>query len=122
MVDCVNAEQGSYLSQGCAGGYLEEVLAYASRQDCGPVPCVRLGQMLRAATSCHRCTLHRSWFITKEDTYPFTSGEEGMSGACNKDTLANVRLADKVQLVGGGFKQLRQWSAAALREVRARLS
>ena len=31
IVDCVNAGQGAYLSTGCAGGYLEEPLSYASR-------------------------------------------------------------------------------------------
>ena len=64
-----------------------------------------------------RFPAHRSWFITKEDMYPFTSGASGTAGACNKARTASVELDDKVQLTGGGFKQLRQWSAAALREV-----
>lgn len=59
-------------------------------------------------------------FVTKEDVYPFTSGAEGQSGLCDKGRTANIELADKVQLVGGGFRQLRQWSNTALLEVRAR--
>ena len=61
--------------------------------------------------------VHCSWSITKEDMYPFISGATGAAGACNKALTASIAFDDKVQLVGSGFKQLRQWSAAALREV-----
>lgn len=62
--------------------------------------------------------LHRRLFVTKEALYPFTNGNTTTAGACNKARTANMGLEDKVQLTGSGFKQLKPWSAAALREVR----
>lgn len=61
--------------------------------------------------------LHR-WFLTKEALYPFTSGATGLAGACNQTRITGTPRGDKVQLVGTGFRQLRQWSATALKEVR----
>ncbi|KAI7845778.1 hypothetical protein COHA_000692 [Chlorella ohadii] len=88
MVDCVNAGQGSYLSQGCAGGYLEDALAYAARR-----------------------------YVVKEGLYPYTSGATGVQKLCGSTLNAkDVGQVDKVQLTGGGFNQLQQWSATALRQ------
>lgn len=60
---------------------------------------------------------HCRQFVTKESIYPFTSGSTNKAGTCNKARTASLGLEDKVQLTGSGFKQLRPWSAAALREV-----
>lgn len=64
----------------------------------------------------------RRWFLTKEALYPFTSGATGQTGTCNKSRLAGTAPEDKVQLVGTGFRHLRQWSATALKEVRGAAS
>lgn len=64
---------------------------------------------------------HCRQFVTKESIYPFTSGSTNKAGTCNKARTASLGLEDKVQLTGSGFKQLRPWSAAALREVSGRV-
>lgn len=58
-----------------------------------------------------------SWFVTKEDTYPYISGVNGTAGICDKTKMAATFLSEKVQLTGRGFKRLKPWSAAALRQV-----
>ncbi|PRW61301.1 deleted in malignant brain tumors 1 -like [Chlorella sorokiniana] len=87
VVDCVAGGPARYLSAGCNGGLLEEPLDYTSRQ-----------------------------FLVKEALYPYTSGTSGKRKACNGTRLAAVEEADRVQLTGGGFRQLQQWSAQTLRE------
>ena len=57
--------------------------------------------------------------MTKEDLYPSTSYATGVAGACDRGRLERVDSADKVQLTGGGFQTLQQWSATALQQVRA---
>lgn len=61
-----------------------------------------------------------SLFVAKEDFYPETSSATNTTGACNRARLSGLGAGDKVQLTGGGFRTLQQFSAAALREVRAR--
>lgn len=55
--------------------------------------------------------------MTKEETYPFISGVNGTAGLCDKNRMAATFLTEKVQLTGRGFRRLRSWSAAALRQV-----
>lgn len=81
---------------------------------------LHLSSSLRARSPNGACPPVRCrWFVTKEDLYPLASNGTGLAGACNKARTASIGPEDKVQLTGGGFKQLRPWSAAALREVRA---
>lgn len=61
----------------------------------------------------------RSWFLAKEDTYPYASAN-GTAGLCDKNRMAATYTNEKVQLTGRGFRRLRSWSAAALRQVSAK--
>jgi len=54
----------------------------------------------------------------KEGVYPYTSGGTGKRQTCDAAKVSAVEEADRVQLTGGGFRQLQQWSARTLREVR----
>lgn len=57
-------------------------------------------------------------FLVKEGVYPYGSGTTGVRQTCNASRINAVDEADRVQLTGGGFRQLQQWSAKTLREVR----
>lgn len=50
----------------------------------------------------------------REASYPYVSGASGQSWVCKKDKLEG--LAEKVQLTGGGYVYLKQWSKTALKE------
>ena len=60
---------------------------------------------------------HCRRFLVKEGVYPYSSGTTGVGQACNASRIDAVDEADRVQLTGGGFRQLQQWSAKTLREV-----
>ncbi|PRW61121.1 deleted in malignant brain tumors 1 -like [Chlorella sorokiniana] len=88
LIDCANAKASAgYVSSGCRGGNFQDPLFFASR-----------------------------WPLAKEDQYPYKSGSTGAAGTCSTAQSSRSAAIDKVQLTGSGFKQLRPWSAAALRE------
>ena len=64
---------------------------------------------------------HCRQFLVKEALYPYTSGSTNSSGTCNQARIASATADDRVQLTGSGYRQVQQWSATALREVRGLL-